>query len=407
MTSPPLTTLLADIALIVLLAQLFGRIAHGLGAPAVLGEIVVGFLLGPTVLGATAFRPVPADVQPYLTALANVGIAIFMFGVGQELDHHLVMRRRGVVARIVLGSILTPVVLGAALAVYLGAQQHAPHRAAFIVFMSAAMSVTALPVLARLLIDRGLEHTPLGQLALACAAVNDGAAWGGLALAVALADSHGHSPVRFVLVIPFGLALAFGVRPLLRIAPENAARALMVPLLFGAAALTAWMGLSPASGAFVAGAIVPRELRAGGLASLSRGGVEDLSRTVLLPIFFVSAGLSVDLRQLGSDGLLDLGLILLVAVTGKVAGTLVGARGVDLGRGGSLALAGLMNARGLTELVILSVGLEVGAIDRRIYAMMVAMAVITTAMVGPLLSRLDQTPHSTLSTEEAVVTDAT
>jgi Kef-type K+ transport system membrane component KefB len=262
------------------------------------------------------------------------------------------------------------------------------------------MSITAFPVLARILTDRELIDTPIGGLALATAAIGDVLAWSMLAVLVAF--SHGNTPPwRVLLVLPFVAILVGVARPLLarlaRRRPTARARGTGTRMVLGtglivamAAALalsssaTAWMGLHHIFGAFLLGAVMPRE-GAATLRARVRPWIERIDRTVLLPPFFVVAGFAVDLS--GMDGR-EFGLllvILLVAIGGKLSGTFGAARLTRMSTRHSGALALLVNTRGLTELIVLAVGLEIGLLDQRLYSLMVVMALVTTLMPGLLL----------------------
>lgn len=393
-TPHQLTALLADVALITLLARALGVLARRVGQPAVIGEILAGVALGPTLFGgALAHRLLPLDVRPLLSVLANLGLVLFMFCTGLELDHRLVARRGRAVTAVSLGSTAFPAALGVCVAIYL-APRHAVHdRPAFVLFMAAAMSVTAFPVLARILADRGLSRTSLGQMALACAAAGDVLAWLVLAAALVLSNAAAHSWWHIALVVPYVLVIVKLVRPLLStltrsgsLTAQHPAQmiAVIIPAALASAAATTWLGLSAASGAFLLGAALAPHTRAAVGTVISRG-VDDLSRVMLLPIYFVTAGIQVNLGDIGAGGVADLLLIVGVAVLGKVTGTFLGARWARVSGREAAGLASLMNARGLTELVVLTIGLQSGVLDHQVYSLMVAMALITTAMAGPLL----------------------
>ncbi|HVQ91174.1 MAG TPA: cation:proton antiporter [Mycobacteriales bacterium] len=383
--------LLLDLALIVMLARLLGAVAKRVGQPPVIGEILAGILLGPTLFGdAFSAALFPTDIRPFLTALANVGIAVFMFVVGLELNGRLLRGRGPIAVTVSVSSILLPFSLGIGLAFYLLRTHPAENRLGFLLFIGAAMSVTAFPVLARILTDRGITHTVLGGLALTCAAVDDVLAWSLLAVVV-LMSGNGGSEQWAIMLTPFYLIVMFwGVRPLLRralTADVQLGSGHLTTVLAGAlisAAVTEWLGLHFIFGAFLFGVVMPRA----GAEALRKAILErvaEFNSEVLLPVFFVVAGLKVQLSGIGLSGLGELGLILLVAIGGKFGGAYAGARLHHLPVRNSAALAMLMNARGLTELIILSVGLQLGVLDQSLYSIMVAMAVITTAMAGPLL----------------------
>lgn len=392
MTELNAAILFADLSLILLMARVAGRVAHRLGQPAVIGEIVGGVLLGPTLFhGALAHTLFPVDVRPPLSALADLGLVLFMFVVGLEVDFGRVRGCGRIAAGTVLGSAAVPFALGALLALHLLRERHPASRAGFIVFIAVAVSVTAFPVLARILTDRSMSGTWLGTIALTSAAVCDLFAWAALAGVQVLTGSGGRAHWLVLLVVPYGLLLFTCGRPLLARAlrsgrPGGTASAggLAVVLtgLLVSAAVTQALGLHFVLGAFLFGLVMPRE--AAGLKSVLLPRVQ-FTTTLLLPVYFIVAGLNTDLSRIGMAGLGDLGLILAVAVTGKFAGTWIGARSQGLGARRSAVLATLMNTRGLTELIALSVGLQIGLLDHALYAEMVVMAVATTVMTGPLL----------------------
>jgi K+:H+ antiporter len=401
MTDQQVQLFLADLAIIILLARLLGTAARRLGQPAVLGEIIAGILLGPTLfhgkITATLF---PAALRPPLTALATLGVVMFMFAVGCLLDLRLIRGRGRVAASVAAGSMILPLALGVWLGVWLADRHHVHRVLPFALFVGAAMSVTAFPVLARILTDRNMHRTRIGSIALASAATDDVLAWALLAVVVALAGAGGQQ-VRLLLA-PVYVAVMFGVvRPLLRkladgyrkrkrLTPDVLA-AVLAGLLLSSYA-TDWMGLKYIFGAFLFGVVMPREGDAAALRDDILGHLEQVTVLVLLPVFFVVSGLSVNLSSVGRSGLVELCLILLVAVIGKFGGAFLGASlaGVPARRAGVLAT--LMNTRGLTEIVILAVGLQLHILDQSVYSLMIVMAVVTTMMAGPLLHLLYPEP---------------
>lgn len=395
MTAHQAGTLLLCLAIVIVLARVFGAVAKRVGQPPVIGEIFAGILVGPTLFsGVIADTLFPTDIRPFLAALANVGLVLFMFIVGYELDHTLMRGKERVAVSVSVGSILLPFGLGAALALYLVKNHPTDEKLGFALFIGAAMSVTAFPVLARILTDRGMHRTRIGGLALASAAVDDILAWSLLAVVVTVAGSGGHDQWHILLAVPY-VALMFGVvRPLLRrlvAARDEAGRltpgilAIVLVGLLVSCWMTEWLGVHFIFGAFVFGAIMPRlggeQLRHEVLERL-----EQVSVLLLLPVFFVVAGLKVDLSTVGLTGLGELALILLVAIAGKFIGAFVGARLQRVPNRQSAVLATLMNTRGLTEIVILTVGLQLGVLDGELFSLMVVMAIVTTVMAGPLLT---------------------
>jgi Kef-type K+ transport system membrane component KefB len=391
--------LLLDLVIVLAAARLLGALARRLGQPPVVGEILAGILLGPTLLGPflgdELFGP---EMKPPLQALANVGLVLFMFVVGLELDQKLVRGKGRIAVTVALGSTVLPFVLGCALALALASDHVGGDRTLpFVLFMGAAMAATAFPVLARILTDRGMQRITLGGLSLAAAAVIDVLAWTVLAVVVAVAgagDAEGQWKV--LLALPYALVMFLVVRPLLaRLVPayERAGRLtpglLSVVLLglIGSAWATEWMHVHFIFGAFLFGAVMPRE----GAERLNHEileRLEQLAVLLLLPVFFVVAGLNVNLRELDLSSLGTLAAILAVAIGGKLLGSYAAARAVGVPGRQSWALATLLNTRGLTEIVILTVGLQKGVLDNELYSLMVVMALVTTGMTGPLLRRV-------------------
>ncbi|USQ85703.1 cation:proton antiporter [Streptomyces phaeoluteigriseus] len=394
MSSNQVALLLFDLAFILVLAQGLGHLATRIGQPPVVGEILAGVLLGPTLLdGAVSDALFPQGIRPLLSAMADVGVTLFMFGVGLEIERQALRGRGRMAAVVTLGSTAVPFVLGTGLGFFLLRNHETDQKAAFIVFIGLAVSVTAFPVLARILSDRHLSSTTLGGIALASAALVDMVAWTALA-GVQAAIGSGGAHWRVALMIPFILVLVLVVRPWLRHRTgggdgRGPAPSWWYPLvLIGAllcGAATEAMGMHYIFGAFLFGLIMPSE-------GADRLRVDLMQRTrtvtaVLLPVYFVVAGLKVDLREFGWTRVTELAAVLLVAVLGKFGGTYLGARSTGLPPRAATALAALMNTRGLTELVILGVGLQAGLLDGGLYSLLVVMALVTTAMTGPLLTR--------------------
>ncbi len=396
MTDQEVQLFLADLAIIILFAQLLGTVARRLGQPPVIGEIIAGILLGPTLFhGKVTAALFPSTLRPSLTALANLGVVMFMFAVGYLLDLRLIRRRERVAASVSVSSIILPLALGTGLGTWLASRHHVHQVLPFALFVGTAMSVTAFPVLARILTDRGMHRTRVGSIALGSAAIDDVLAWALLSAVAAIADAGGH-PLRLLLA-PVYVAVMFAVvRPLLRrLAPAGkkdhgrprptVLAAVLAGLLLSSFA-TDWMGVKYIFGAFLFGVIMPRKgpaaaaLRAG-----IHNGLEQVSVLVFLPVFFVVSGLSVNLSSVRASGLVELGLILLVAVVGKFAGAFAGARLAGVRSRDAGVLAALMNTRGLTGIVILSVGLQLHILDQSLYSLMIVMAIVTTVMAGPLL----------------------
>ena len=395
------------IAVVIGVARLMGALAKLVRQPPVVGEIIGGILLGPTLLGVVPGELdellFPIDIRGYLTVIANLGLIIFMFIVGLELDALLIKGKERIAGVISLSSIALPLALGSLLAVYL----HRSHGVVggedvkllpFALFIGAAMSVTAFPVLARIMIDRGMYRTQIGALTLASAAVDDVLAWALLAIVLAVVESGTFLTWQFPRII--GLSIAFAavmilvVRPLLtRLVPAHRRAGRLTPniaaVVIGgfllASFVTSGIGIHHILGAFTFGAMMPRrDAHALNLEILER--LEQVTVVLLLPVFFVTTGLAVDIGALQATDLGVLALILLTACAGKFVGATVAARaqGVRPWRKAA-AIGALMNTRGLTELIILSIGRESGVLDDRLFTMLVVMAVLTTVLTEPAL----------------------
>ncbi|WP_174184275.1 cation:proton antiporter [Nocardia barduliensis] len=388
--------LLLDLVLIVGAARLLGWLAERLGQPAVIGEILAGILAGPTILGAQLSEAVfPHDIRSYLTAFANVGVMIFMFSAGLEMDLRSIAGRRRSVTTIALSAYLAPFALGSAIAIWALARHDGGNRLTFALFIGCALAVTAFPVLARILHDRKLLGTRLGQTAMTCAAVDDVLAWCGLAVVVAIARPGTDHHWRLLLCVPLVLLLWWAVRPALdRLSRTGSERNSSNMVFLGVAgalllgATTEWLGLHLIFGAFLFGVVFPRRLRA----AVDSGA--QLLSSIFLPAFFVVAGLQVDLGALDRAAIGEFAAIMFAALAGKLGGTYLAARLGRTDRAESAALAALMNTRGLTELVILNIGLTIGVLEQRLYSLLVMMALVTTAMTAPLLKLCGATPDA-------------
>ena len=384
--------LLADVAIVIILARLLGIAARRLGQPQVIGEILAGILLGPTFFHGHLTKTLfPTPLISPLTALADLGLVLFMFVVGYDVDLRLIRGRERVAVGVSTGSLILPLIGGSLLGIWLAHRNHVTHVSTFALFIGTAMAATAFPVLARILTERGLHRTRIGGLALASAAIADVLAWTLLAVVVALAGNG--APWKVLLAIPYAAAMFLLVRPLLRrlsrvyskagrLTP-NVLATVLAGLLLSCYA-TNWMGLHFIFGAFLFGIVMPREdvlaLREEILERL-----EQVSVLVLLPLYFVVSGLSINLSTVGTSGLEELGAILAVAIAGKFIGAFFGAQLTGVSGRNAGVIATLMNTRGLTELVILSVGLQLHILTKPLYALMVVMALVTTVMSGPLL----------------------
>jgi Kef-type K+ transport system membrane component KefB len=397
--------LLVDVAIVIALCRLLAVLLRRLGQPPVLAEILAGIALGPSLLGAIApgleSTLFPAEVTQALSAIGTLGLVLFMFFVGLELDSSAMRGRRGAVARISFGSLALPFAGGLALALALhGAHDQVAGQevplAAFMLFLGTAMAVTAFPVLARILADHDLAATKIGTLATASAAIQDLTGWILLALALAVAEGSGAGSVALTVVEGAAIvAILFGaVRPFLRHSLGDGAEereltdptllALLLVGLAGTAGATQLIGLHSAIGAFLFGLAFPREGLPRVLPTLQRT-VTPLTMVVLLPVYFLGPGLSVDVGQIGGQGFLELAAIFAVACAAKWTGTAAAARASGYSRRDSTVLGVLLNTRGLVELIILNIGLSAGVLDGALYSEFVLMALLTTLMTGPLL----------------------
>jgi Kef-type K+ transport system membrane component KefB len=394
---------LLALAVILVAARSVGLVFRRLGQPPVVGEVLAGILLGPSLLGrvsppALAFL-LPPVVAPYLGIIAQVGIILFMFLVGVELDPDLMRHRTQATLAISHASITVPFVLGALLALPLYprlATRDVPFTA-FALFLGVSMSITAFPVLARILRDRGIQRTRLGVIALTCAAVDDVTAWCLLALVVSVIRSRSGSALVTVLLTAayIGLLLA-GVRPLLarlvravdhRGMTQGVMSIAFAGLLLSALATEA-IGIHAIFGAFLLGVIVPHESR---IARQLRAQLEGVVVVLLLPAFFAFTGMrtQVGLLRRPSDWLLC-GLIILVASLGKFGGSTLAARLTGLSWLDAASLGVLMNTRGLVELIVLNIGLDLHVLSPALFAMLVLMALATTVATTPLLALLQR-----------------
>ncbi len=399
----PVGRLLLAVAAVLVATQLSGLLFRRLHQPYVVGEIVAGIALGPSVLGALS-RPAagfvfPPGIVADLNVLAQVGLVLFMFLIGLEVDRWRLRRQAHASVALSHASMVVPFVLGVTTALLLFRDfGRAGGFTAFALFLGASMSVTAFPVLARILAERGLGGTPLGTTALSCAAVDDITAWCLLAVVICVVRARG--PESAVLTIALSLLFVAGmlliVRPLLDRLLRAAGGAgglgpaplgLVLGGLLLSAMATDLIGIHAIFGAFLFGLVMPGRSE---LVAQLKEKLESLTLLLLLPLFFAYTGMRTQMGLLSASPRLWLWclLILGVAVVGKWGGSSVAARLVGMQWRDALALGALMNTRGLTELIILNVGLQIGAIPPALFTMLVLMALVTTMMTGPALSRL-------------------
>lgn len=399
---------LATLAAIIGMGNLLSGVFRRFGQPAVIGEVVAGIVLGPSLLGTIApdamnfLIPGPETdpqrlVLSSLKTIAQLGVVLYMFIVGLELNTQKVGRQAHAAVAISHASIVFPFILGAALALWLYpllSSSDVPFTC-FALFLGVAMSITAFPVLARILTDRGLDQTEMGVIALSCAASDDVTAWCLLAFVVGVAQAKlAGAMIVVVTSILFIAVMLLIVKPLAVrwiawAEPRNLDRQttsfLLIAVLCSALSTEA-IGIHAVFGAFLLGAIIPHDSR---IAKELSDKLRDVVTTLLLPAFFAVTGMNTRIGLItGMQSWLICGAILAIATVGKFGGTLVASRLTGLDWRTSTALGILMNTRGLMELIVLNIGLSLGVISPKLFAMMVLMALATTVATAPILKVL-------------------
>jgi Kef-type K+ transport system membrane component KefB len=392
-----------SVVIVLLAARLFGIVAAKVGQPRVMGEVIAGLLLGPSVLGAISpnlqAAAFPTDILPALGVAANLGLIFYMFLVGLEVDREQLKGKAVQALTISNASVTLPMLLGIAIALPLY-KLVGPNKkfVAFALYMGVAMSITAFPVLARILAERRMLGRPLGSLVVACAAIDDVTAWFLIALATAVAASGTFGDVARTIgeAVAFVLVMMLVVRRILarmgtafdevgRI-PAGWFAAIVIGVLL-AAFLTETINIAFIFGGFVMGLAMPRNAR---LTEEVTRRIDSFVVTLLLPLFFVYTGLKTNVGLLDRPELWLITLALIgIAILGKLFGAAMAARICGFDLRASAVIGTLMNTRGLTELIVLNLALQVGVISNALFAMLVLMAVITTLMAGPLLRLLD------------------
>ncbi len=376
-----------------------------LGQTAVIGEMFAGILLGPSLLGQLApsieSRLFPPTSLPPLYLISQLGVVLFMFVVGMDVDVDRLRRRARATVIISNAGIVVPFALGAGLSIYLH-DRYAPEGVAYLtfaLFIGIAMSITAFPVLARILSERGLTETDIGNTAIGCAAIDDVSAWCLLALALAIGQGQGFTKPTIAVTLTAAVALIalLVVRPRASLFFGRAdsagarRRTLLRALIF--LFVTAWctetLGVHALFGAFIAGVAVAG---ADSLREPMRQAIEPLTSTLLLPLFFAYAGLRTEVGSLSGAAWFACALVLIAAVAGKFGAISIAARVQGFSWRDSVALGALMNTRGLMELVVLNIGYDLGILSAPMYTMMVIMALTTTCMTGPVLAMLARQP---------------
>jgi Kef-type K+ transport system membrane component KefB len=402
--------LLLSVAVILLVARGLGWVLQRIGQPRVVGEMIAGIVLGPSLFGRLfpgAFGHVfPSSTLPGITVLSQLGLLLFMFVVGLEVDLGRILRQSTAVVLVSNVSILLPLALGVALATALF-PRFSGQGVGFLVFglfLGTAMSITAFPVLARILKERNLLGTDLGTVAISCAAIDDISAW--LLLAVLTAMVHSahdwrHLAVTLLLLVIFVAIMMFPVRRAANLLESLHRKygagvefiSALVLIMLLASWVTERLGVHALFGAFMAGLVMPKNER---ITTDIIDRFESLSLGLLLPLFFALTGLRTRIDLLGRGSMLGFtAAIILTAVVGKLAGAALTARATGMRWKDSLGLGVLMNTRGLVELVILNAGLDLGILTPPLFTMMVLMALITTFMTTPILiaMKIDSTPH--------------
>lgn len=400
----PLALLLSQIVTIILAARLLGWICIKIKQPSVIGEMIAGIILGPSLLGMyfpefSAFL-FPKESLGNLQFLSQIGLILFMYIVGMELDLSVLRKKAHDAVVISHASIIIPFALGIGLSYFIY-QEFAPEGVqftSFALFIAIAMSITAFPVLARIVQERNLQKTKLGTIVITCAAADDITAWCILAAVIAIVKAGSFTSSIYVILMAIGYVFLMIkiVRPFLKRigdlqAEKNTINKPMVAIFFLTLILSAYatevIGIHALFGAFMAGAIMPENAK---FRSLFIDKVEDVALVLLLPLFFVFTGLRTQIGLLNESHLwITAGGIILVAVVGKFAGSALTAKFLGINWKESLTIGALMNTRGLMELIVLNIGYDLGVLSPEIFAMMVIMALFTTFMTGPALDLIN------------------
>ena len=396
---------LVALAVVVIAGRTLANLIVRIGQPPVIGEVLSGILLGPSLLGRLAPHVedylFPATARPALSVIAQIGVVIYMFVVGLEFDPASLRKRAAPFIFTSQVSIALPFVLGAALAFALFPDLSQPgvRFVPFALFLGVAMSITAFPVLARILTDRGLSRSDLGIAALTCAAVGDVTGWCLLAVVVGMARATISSALVSALMAGAFIAVMFlAGRPIAvhltrRISSSEPSIEAVTWTLAGmlvSAVVAEMIGIHAIFGAFIFGAIQPAE---GPIARFLRLERAPIVTILFLPAFFALTGLRTEIGLLSStQDWLICAAVTVLAIAGKFGGTFIAGRIVGMPVRFAARLGVLMNTRGLMELVVLNVGLDIGVISPRLFTMMVIMAIVTTAITTPLLDLIPEKP---------------
>lgn len=400
----PLAILLAQIVVVIFAARVFGWMCKKIGQPTVIGEIIAGIALGPSLLGmyfpdlSAALFPIQS--MPNLQFLSQIGLIMFMFIIGMELDLNVLRNQAHEAVVISHASMVIPFALGMGLSYYIY-ESFAPANIQFLsfgLFMGISTSVTAFPVLARIVQERGIHKSRLGTIVITCAAADDITAWCILAAVIAIVKAGSLTSSIYVILMAaaYVMLMLKVVKPFLKrvgdlhTSRENLSKpivAIFFLTLIISSYVTEVIGIHALFGAFMAGAIMPENTK---FRNLFIEKIDDVSQVLLLPLFFVFTGLRTQIGLLDDPALWNVtGLIILVAVAGKFFGSMIAAKFVGESWKDSLTIGALMNTRGLMELVVLNIGYDLGVLTPEIFAMMVIMALVTTFMTGPALDLIN------------------
>jgi Kef-type K+ transport system membrane component KefB len=402
--SSPLSILLVQIIIIIIFSRILGLTIGKIGQPIVIGEIIAGIILGPSFLGSLfpeTFNFIfPKSSLNNLQLFSQFGLVLFMFIIGMEIDTKLVRKKLNSAVIISFTGIIFPYFLGILLSYFIYASFAMPsvNFTTFALFIGIAMSITAFPVLARIIHEKGLTKTPLGIMAITCAATDDITAW--LIFAAIIAIAQAGTAISAIVVIAivflFLILMLFIIQPILKrigsvyISSENLSKtviAIIFLLLFISAFFTEGIGIHALFGAFIAGVVVPKNQI---FKKLMINKIEDISTVVLLPLFFAYSGLRTQIGSLNTPYLWGVcGIVILIAIIGKLGGVSIAARIVGNSWRDSISMGILMNTRGLMELIVLNIGYDLGILSPEIFSIMVIMALTTTFMAGPFLNLID------------------
>ena len=400
----PLSILLLQIIVILVVSRLFGIMLTWIGQPSVVGEIIAGIVLGPSIMGfiAPEFSEFlfPKDGVKNLQFLSQIGLAFFMFIVGMELDIDKIRQKAQNAFIISHGSIIISFFLGVVLSSIIFSQ-FAPEGVSFLSFasfMGVALSITAFPVLARIMKERNITKTPIGNMVISCAAIDDITAWCTLAVIIAIAKAGGMaaSIVTIVMAIGFVFVMILVVRPILKkisgsILEKDKLSKTTVAIAFFIMMISAFttevIGIHALFGAFMAGVVMPNNIK---FKEHLTTKIEDVSLLLLLPIFFAFTGLRTQIGLLNQSHLwTTFLLVMFCAVLGKFGGGFITSKLTGQSWKDALSIGALMNTRGLMELIVLNIGYDLGILSPEIFAIMVLMALATTFMTGPSLSLIN------------------